>query len=376
MEFSIEATAQGTSARAGRFTTAHGEVQTPIFMPVGTVGSVKAVHQRELRDDIRAQIILGNTYHLYLRPGLDILHRVGGLHRFNGWEKPILTDSGGFQVFSLTGIRKLSREGVSFRSHIDGSKHFFTPENVVDTQRIIGADIMMALDECPPGTSDYAYARKSLDLTMDWLRRGWKRYRDTEPVHGYYQSWFPIVQGCTYPDLRREAAKEIADLRADGNAIGGLAVGEPAEVMYDMIEVVNDILPQDRPRYLMGVGTPVNILEAIDRGVDMMDCVMPTRNGRNGMIFTRHGILNMRNRKWADCFDSLDAGGPSFVDEAYSRAYVRHLVTSGELLGLQICSIHNLAFYLWLVGEARRHIVAGDFAQWKADIIPDLQRRL
>lgn len=376
MEFSIEATAQGTSARAGRFTTAHGEVQTPIFMPVGTVGSVKAVHQRELRDDIRAQIILGNTYHLYLRPGLDILRRVGGLHRFNGWEKPILTDSGGFQVFSLTGIRKLSREGVSFRSHIDGSKHFFTPENVVDTQRIIGADIMMALDECPPGTSDYAYARKSLDLTMDWLRRGWKRYLDTEPVHGYYQSWFPIVQGCTYPDLRREAAKEIADLRADGNAIGGLAVGEPAEVMYDMIEVVNDILPQDRPRYLMGVGTPVNILEAIDRGVDMMDCVMPTRNGRNGMIFTRHGILNMRNRKWADCFDSLDAGGPSFVDEAYSRAYVRHLVTSGELLGLQICSIHNLAFYLWLVGEARRHIVAGDFAQWKADIIPDLQRRL
>ncbi len=376
MEFRIEASPQATSGRAGTFTTAHGEVKTPIFMPVGTVGSVKAVHQRELRNDIKAQIILGNTYHLYLRPGLEILNKAGGLHRFMGWEKPILTDSGGFQVFSLTGIRKLREEGVSFRSHIDGSKHLFTPENVVDTQRMIGADIMMALDECPPGTSDYAYARKSLDLTMNWLRRGWKRYNETEGLYGYRQSWFPIVQGCVYKDLRRESATEIAELGADGNAIGGLAVGEPAETMYEMIEVVNEILPTDQPRYLMGVGTPANILEAIDRGVDMMDCVMPTRNGRNGMIFTRNGIMNMRNRKWADCFEPLDEGGPSFVDEAYTKAYVRHLVTSSEILGLQICSIHNLAFYLWLVTEARNHLVAGDFHTWKTAILPDLTRRL
>ena len=367
MEFSIEATAQGTSARAGRFTTAHGEVQTPIFMPVGTVGSVKAVHQRELRDDIRAQIILGNTYHLYLRPGLDILRRVGGLHRFNGWEKPILTDSGGFQVFSLTGIRKLSREGVSFRSHIDGSKHFFTPENVVDTQRIIGADIMMALDECPPGTSDYAYARKSLDLTMDWLRRGWKRYRDTEPVHGYYQSWFPIVQGCTYPDLRREAAKEIADLRADGNAIGGLAVGEPAEVMYDMIEVVNDILPQDRPRYLMGVGTPDCLLEGVLRGVDMFDCVLATRIARNGTVLTSKGRVVVKNAQYAHDFGPIDAECDCYACQHFSRAYVRHLLKAGEITGGRLASIHNLRFLIHLMEQIREAIANDCFLDFRKE---------
>lgn len=376
MKFSIEATSAGTSARAASFTTAHGEVATPVFMPVGTVGSVKAVHQRELRDDIKARIILGNTYHLYLRPGTDILHRAGGLHKFMGWDRPILTDSGGFQVFSLSSQRKLREEGALFRSHIDGSKHMFTPENVVDIQRIIGSDIMMALDECPPGTADYDYASRSLDLTLRWLQRGWDHYRSTEPLYGHYQSYFPIVQGCVYPDLRRKSAEFVASLGADGNAIGGLAVGEPTEKMYEMIEVVNEILPADRPRYLMGVGTPANILEAIDRGVDMMDCVMPTRNGRNGMIFTRHGILNMRNRKWADCFEPLDEGGPAWIDEAYSRAYVRHLVTTGEILGLQICSIHNLAFYLWLVDEARRHIVAGDFATWKPAMVEAVTRRL
>lgn len=376
MKFTIDATAAGTAARAGVFTTGHGPVATPVFMPVGTVGSVKAVHQRELRDDIKARIILGNTYHLYLRPGTEILRKAGGLHRFIGWERPILTDSGGFQVFSLSGQRKLREEGALFRSHIDGSKHLFTPENVVDIQRIIGSDIMMALDECAPGTSDYDYAARSLDLTNRWLRRGWEHYNSTEPLYGHHQSYFPIVQGCVYPELRRQSAEFVASLGADGNAIGGLAVGEPTEKMYEMIEVVNEILPADRPRYLMGVGTPANILEAIDRGVDMMDCVMPTRNGRNGMIFTRNGIMNMRNRKWADDFAPLDAGGPAWVDEAYSRAYVRHLVTTGEILGLQICSIHNLAFYLWLVDEARRHIVVGDFAQWKPLMVENVTRRL
>lgn len=376
MDFKIEAPAAGSAARAGMIYTDHGEIPTPIFMPVGTVGSVKGVHFRELRDDIDAKIILGNTYHLYLRPGLDILRSAGGLHKFNGWHRPILTDSGGFQVFSLSSNRKLKEEGAYFRSHIDGSKHLFTPEGVVDIQRIIGADIMMALDECPPGTSDYEYARKSLGLTMRWLRRGWDRYKATEGLYGYRQAYFPIVQGCVYPDLRREAAKAVADFGADGNAIGGLAVGEPTEKMYEMIEVVNDILPADRPRYLMGVGTPANILEAIDRGVDMMDCVMPTRNGRNGMIFTRHGIMNMRNRKWADDFSPLDEGGPSYVDEAYSKAYVRHLFVSNELLAMQIASIHNLAFYLWLVREARSHIVAGDFASWKASMVEAVTRRL
>ncbi len=376
MKFSIESTAPSTNARAASFTTDHGTVQTPIFMPVGTVGSVKGVHFRELRDDINAQIILGNTYHLYLRPGLDILHQAGGLHKFIGWERPILTDSGGFQVFSLSANRRLEEEGAWFKSHIDGSKHLFTPEGVVDIERTIGADIMMALDECPPGTADRDYARKSLDLTMRWLDRGWKRYKETEGRYGYYQSYFPIVQGCVYPDLRSEAARRVAEYGADGNAIGGLAVGEPVEAMYDMIEVVNEILPQDRPRYLMGVGTPANILEAIDRGVDMMDCVMPTRNGRNGMIFTRNGIMNMRNRKWADDYSPLDAGGPSFVDEVYSKAYVRHLFVSSELLAMQIASIHNLAFYLWLVREARRRIVDGDFASWKASMVESVTRRL
>ena len=376
MDFKLEATAPGTAARAGLITTDHGEIRTPIFMPVGTVGSVKAVPQRELREDVKAQIILGNTYHLYLRPGIEILEKAGGLHKFNGWDRPILTDSGGFQVFSLSANRKLTEEGAWFRSHIDGSKHLFTPEKVVDIERSIGADIMMALDECPPGTAERSYARKSLDLTHRWLARGWKRYKETEGKYGYSQAYFPIVQGVTYPDLRRESAKFVADLGADGNAIGGLAVGEPAEVMYEMIEVVNDILPADRPRYLMGVGTPANILEAIDRGVDMMDCVMPTRNGRNGMLFTRHGIMNMRNRKWADDFSPLQEDGPSYVDTAYTKAYVRHLFIADEILAMQIASIHNLAFYLWLVEEARRHIMAGDFSSWKREMLECVTRRL
>ncbi len=376
MDFKIEATAPDTLARAGEITTDHGKIPTPIFMPVGTVGSVKGVHMRELRDDIDAKIILGNTYHLYLRPGLEILRQAGGLHKFNGWERPILTDSGGFQVFSLSANRKLKEDGAHFRSHIDGSKHVFTPEGVVDIQRVIGADIMMALDECTPGTADYDYAKKSLGLTQRWLERGWKRYKETEGLYGYSQAYFPIVQGCVYPELRREAAKHVADLGADGNAIGGLAVGEPTEKMYEMIEVVNEILPEDKPRYLMGVGTPANILEAIDRGVDMMDCVMPTRNGRNGMIFTRNGIMNMRNKKWADDFTPLDEGGACWVDEVYSKAYVRHLFVSQELLGMQIASIHNLAFYLWLVREARKHIIAGDFKSWKTEMVERVTRRL
>lgn len=376
MDFRIDGVAPDSAARAGMITTAHGEVPTPIFMPVGTVGSVKGVHMHELKNDIDAKIILGNTYHLYLRPGLDILRHAGGLHKFNSWDRPILTDSGGFQVFSLTDIRKLKEEGVWFRSHIDGSKHLFTPENVVDTERVIGADIMMALDECCPGDADRDYAEKSLRLTQRWLERGWKRYKETEGLYGYDQAYFPIVQGCTYKDLRQDAAKHIADLGADGNAIGGLAVGEPTEVMYDMIEVVNDILPQNKPRYLMGVGTPANILEAIDRGVDMMDCVMPTRNGRNGMIFTRNGIINLKNKKWENDFGPLDPGGASIVDEEYSRAYLRHLFTAHELLGMQIASIHNLAFYLWLVREARKHILDGDFKSWKEEMVVNVTRRL
>ena len=376
MDFKLQATDTQRAARAGLITTDHGQIETPIFMPVGTVGSVKGVHMRELRDDINAQIILGNTYHLYLRPGTEILRQAGGLHKFNGWDRPILTDSGGFQVFSLSANRKLKEEGAYFRSHIDGSKHLFTPEGVVDIQRSIGADIMMALDECPPGTSDYAYARKSLDLTHRWLRRGWERYTSTEGLYGYHQAYFPIVQGCTYPELRRESAKFVTDLGAEGNAIGGLAVGEPAEVMYDMIEVVNEILPADRPRYLMGVGTPANILEAIDRGVDMMDCVMPTRNGRNGMLFTPDGIMNMRNKKWADDFSPIDETSDCFVDRVYSKAYLRHLFIAQELLAMQIASIHNLAFYLWLVREARKHIIAGDFKTWKTGMMERVTRRL
>ena len=376
MEYKLQATAPGSEARAGIITTDHGEIETPIFMPVGTLGSVKGVHTREIRDDIKAQIILGNTYHLYLRPGIEILEKAGGLHKFNGWERPILTDSGGFQVFSLSSNRKLKEEGAYFRSHIDGSKHLFTPEGVVDIQRSIGADIMMALDECAPGTADYDYAKQSLGLTHRWLKRGWDRFNATEGKYGYRQTFFPIVQGCVYPDLRRESAKFVSDLGAEGNAIGGLAVGEPTEQMYNMIEVVNEILPKDKPRYLMGVGTPANILEAIDRGVDMMDCVMPTRNGRNGMIFTRNGIMNMRNKKWEDDFSPLDEGGAAWVDEVYSRAYVRHLFISSELLAMQIASIHNLAFYLWLVGEARKHIIAGDFKAWKTEMVQRVTQRL
>lgn len=376
MTFEIQHTDSLSHARAGLMTTAHGTVPTPIFMPVGTVGSVKGIHQRELKDDINARIILGNTYHLYLRPGTDILARAGGLHRFMGWNRPILTDSGGFQVFSLSAIRKLTDEGAHFRSHIDGSKHLFTPENVVDIQRIIGSDIMMALDECTPGTADYKYARKSLDLTLRWMERGWSHFNATQPLYGFDQSWFPIVQGCTYTDLRRESAERVASLGADGNAIGGLAVGEPAEVMYEMIDVVNEILPQDKPRYLMGVGTPVNILEAIERGVDMMDCVMPTRNGRNAYLFTPEGTMNMRNRKWADDFSPLWEGSPSFTGRAYTKAYLRHLFIADELLALQIASIHNLAFYLWLVGEARTHIINGDFKPWKDELVLRLSKRL
>ncbi|MCM1504270.1 MAG: tRNA guanosine(34) transglycosylase Tgt [Muribaculum sp.] len=376
MEFELQATDSSSNARAGLITTDHGTIRTPIFMPVGTVGSVKAVHIRELKEDVKAQIILGNTYHLYLRPGTDILRQAGGLHKFNGWDRPILTDSGGFQVFSLSANRKLKEEGAYFRSHIDGSKHLFTPEGVVDIQRVIGADIMMALDECPSGKADYEYAKQSLGLTMRWLKRGWQRYNDTEGLYGYRQTFFPIVQGCTYPDLRRQAAMEVAELGADGNAIGGLAVGEPAEVMYDMIDVVNEILPKDKPRYLMGVGTPANILEAIERGVDMMDCVMPTRNGRNGMLFTAHGIMNMRNKKWAYDFSPLQEDGPSFVDRVYTKAYVRHLFVAQEILAMQIASIHNLAFYLWLVDEARMHILAGDFKSWKNEMVERVTRRL
>ena len=376
MDYKVVATNNDTKARAGVITTDHGEILTPIFMPVGTVGSVKAVHMSELRDDIKAQIILGNTYHLYLRPGMDIIERAGGLHKFNSWDRPILTDSGGFQVFSLSENRKLREEGVTFRSHIDGSKHLFTPEKVVDIQRSIGSDIMMALDECPPGTSEYRYAEKSLRLTQGWLERGWKHFNETEPRYGHRQAFFPIVQGCTFTDLRQDAAKHVADLGAEGNAIGGLAVGEPVEVMYEMIEVVNEILPQDRPRYLMGVGTPANMLEAIDRGVDMMDCVMPTRNGRNGMLFTQHGIMNMRNKKWADDFTPLQEDGASVVDHVYSKAYVRHLFIANELLAMQIASIHNLAFYLWLMGEARKHIIDGDFKTWKTSMVERVTRRL
>ncbi len=374
MEFKIDATQGG--ARAGTITTDHGEIRTPVFMPVGTCGAVKAVHIPELRNDVKAQIILGNTYHLYLRPGMEILREAGGLHKFNGWEKPILTDSGGFQVFSLADRRKLTEEGAHFSSHIDGSKHLFTPEGVVDIERVIGADIMMALDECPPGDSDYAYASKSLDLTLRWLDRGWRRYTDTEGLYGYNQAYFPIVQGCTFPNLRRRSAEHVAALGADGNAIGGLAVGEPVEKMYEMIEVVNEILPADKPRYLMGVGTPANILEAISRGVDMMDCVMPTRNGRNGMLFTPEGTMNMRNAKWAHDFSPLWPGGASFVDTVYTKAYVRHLFVANEILAMQIASLHNLAFYLWLTGEARKHIIEGDFIAWRDDILPRLSRRL
>ena len=376
MKFEITHTDPRTNARTGLITTGHGEIPTPIFMPVGTVGSVKGVHQRELSDDINARIILGNTYHLYLRPGMDIIRQAGGLHKFIGWDRAILTDSGGFQVFSLAENRKITDKGVTFRSHIDGSKHLFTPENVVDIERTIGSDIMMALDECTPYPCTYEYATKSLDITHKWLARGVQHFKETEPLYGHSQAYFPIVQGSVYKDLREKSAEFIASQGMDGNAIGGLSVGEPVEMMYEMIEVVNNILPKDKPRYLMGVGTPANIIEGVARGIDMFDCVMPTRNGRNGMIFTSEGTINLKNEKWKNDFTPLDPNGTSFVDHCYTRAYVRHLVVSGERLAAQIASIHNLAFYLALVAEIRSRIADGTFADWKDGAAKRMMQRL
>ncbi len=376
MDFEIKARCVQTHARTGVITTDHGCIETPIFMPVGTVGSVKAVHMRELRDEINAQIILGNTYHLYLRPGLDILRRAGGLHRFGGWNRSILTDSGGYQVFSLTDRRKITPEGVTFRSHIDGSKHLFTPERVMDIERTIGADIIMAFDECCPGDADYKYAERSLALTESWLDRCVERIGETEPLYGYRQSLFPIVQGCVYPDLRRRAAEKIASIGADGNAIGGLAVGEPTEKMYEMIELTNEYLPDDKPRYLMGVGTPINLLEGIARGVDMFDCIMPTRNGRNGQLFTWEGTINIRNAKWAKELRPINPEGTTWVDREYTLGYLHHLIKAEEILGLQIASIHNLGFYLELMSEARRHIALGDFGTWKGEMVHRMNKRL
>jgi len=376
MKFDLLTTDPKSKARAGELHTDHGIVPTPVFMPVGTLGAVKAVHMRELREDIGAPIMLSNTYHLYLRPGTDVLEHAGGLHKFNGWDRPILTDSGGFQVHSLSDIRKITEEGVKFQSHIDGSRHLFTPENVMDTQRSIGADICMAFDECTPWPCDYEYASQSLDLTHRWLARCMKRFKETDPHYGYEQSLFPIVQGSTYRDLRIKSAEVIASHNADGNAIGGLSVGEPAEMMYEITELVCGILPKDKPRYLMGVGTPVNILENIALGIDMFDCVMPTRNGRNGMLFTSKGTINLRNEKWKDDFSPLDAEGTSYVDREYSRAYVKHLFKAGEMLGPMIASIHNLAFYQWLVSEARKHLEEGDFTSWKSTMVKQLSVKL
>ena len=376
MNFNVVSNDPRSNARAGVLNTDHGPIETPIFMPVGTAGTVKACHLRDVRDEVKAQIILGNTYHLYLRPGLDVLETAGGLHKFNGWDRPILTDSGGFQVFSLTGIRKMKEEGVTFQSHIDGSRHLFTPERVMDIQRSIGADIMMAFDECTPGTADYKYAKPSMERTHRWLDRCIERFNATEPKYGCEQALFPIVQGCVYRDLREESAEYIASKDAVGNAIGGLAVGEPTEKMYEMIELVNTILPKDRPRYLMGVGTPANILEGISRGVDMFDCVMPTRNGRNGMIFTSEGIINIKNEKWKMDFSPVDPNGETFVDAQYTRAYLRHLFVAGEILGPMIASLHNIGFYLWLVREARKHIIAGDFATWRDAMLQKVTKRL
>ncbi len=376
MKFTLQSNTPLSKARAGRIETDHGSIETPIFMPVGTIGSVKGVLSKDLKEDIKAQIILGNTYHLYLRPGIDIIEQAGGLHRFIGWDKPILTDSGGFQVFSLGDIRKLTEEGAKFQSHIDGSRHLFTPENVIDTQRTIGADIIMAFDECTPGDADYSYAKKSLELTQRWLERCIIRFNETEPKYGYSQSFFPIVQGCVYPELRKIAAEHVATFNSDGYAIGGLSVGEKEADMYEMIEVVNEVLPEEKPRYLMGVGTPVNILQAIDRGIDMFDCVMPTRNGRNGMLFTQKGIINIKNNKWKDDFSPIDPDGTSYVDQHYSKAYLRHLFNAKEMLAAQIGSIHNLAFYLWLVGEARKQILAGTFKEWKELMVKQLAHRL
>ena len=377
--FSISAKDGGSSARSGEISTDHGEIRTPIFMPVGTVGSVKGVYHRDLREDIGAEIILGNTYHLYLRPGLETLRSAGGLHKFESWDGPILTDSGGFQVFSLAPIRKLTPEGCTFASHIDGSRHTFTPENNVDTQRIIGADIVMALDECCPGDADFRYAEKSLALTRDWLERVARRFDGTDPLYGYSQTMFPIIQGCVYPELRKRAVEHALTLDNDnrgGYAVGGLAVGEPVEKMYEMLEVTCPLLPEGKPRYLMGVGTPANILEGIARGIDMFDCVMPTRNGRNGMLFTWNGVMNMRNAKWTGDFSELDPSGTSFVDHTYSKAYLHHLFIAGEMFAAMVASQHNLAFYLDLVRTARAHIEAGDFASWKASAVPKLSERL
>lgn len=376
MEFKNIINDNKTKARAGVLTTEHGEIQTPIFMPVGTAGTVKAVHIRDIKQEVDAQIILGNTYHLFLRPGLEILEAVGGLHKFNGWDRPILTDSGGFQVYSLNGIRKITEEGVKFQSHIDGSRHMFTPERVMDIERTIGADIMMAFDECTPYPCDYEYARNSMERTHRWLDRCFDRFNSTPPKYGFQQSLFPIIQGSVYHDLRKISAEKIASCNADGNAIGGLAVGEPAEKMYEIINLVTDILPQSKPRYLMGVGTPMNILEGIERGVDMFDCVMPSRNGRNGMLFTSKGIINIKNRKWANDFSPVDSDGTTFVDHEYNRAYLRHLFASKELLGPMIASIHNLGFYLWLVKQAREHIIEGDFLLWKKQMVKQVATRL
>ena len=376
MEFRISHRDTKSQARAGTLITDHSEIQTPVFMPVGTAGSVKGIHQRDLQNDVDAPIILGNTYHLYLRPGLEILKGAGGLHKFINWDRSILTDSGGYQVFSLAANRKLKPEGAWFSSHIDGSKHIFTPENIVDTQRIIGADIMMAFDECTPWPCDLKYAKDSLKLTHQWLKRGLNQFHSTGPHYGHQQAFFPIVQGSVFKELRKESAAYIAEKGAEGNAIGGLSVGEPAEEMYEMIEVVNEVLPDDKPRYLMGVGTPVNILEAIALGVDMFDCVMPTRNGRNGMLFTSEGIINIKNRKWMDDYSPIDISGNSFVDMQYSKAYLRHLIISGEMLGAQIASLHNLAFYLWLVRKAFEEIKSGTFTAWKKKMIPALSTRL
>ncbi|MGB0508579.1 MAG: tRNA guanosine(34) transglycosylase Tgt [Schleiferiaceae bacterium] len=376
MKFQLEHTDPKSSARAGTITTDHGQIQTPIFMPVGTAGTVKGVHTKDLKEDTKAQIILGNTYHLFLRPGTGILKDAGGLHKFNGWDRPILTDSGGYQVYSLANQRKITEEGATFASHIDGTKHLFTPERVMDIQREIGADIIMAFDECPPYPSTYDYAKKSMHMTHRWLDRCFDRLDQVEPLYGYNQTLFPIIQGSTYEDLRNESAEYVASKNADGNAIGGLSVGEPAEEMYKHAAGACAILPKDKPRYLMGVGTPANILENISLGVDMFDCVMPTRNGRNGQIFTSEGIVNIRNKKWENVHEPLDPNGTSFVDSQYSKAYVRHLIHSKESLGAQIASMHNIRFYLWLVEQARAHIIAGDFASWKNEMVPKLERRL
>lgn len=376
MKFTLEHTDRQSKARAGEIVTDHGVIKTPIFMPVGTAAAMKGIFHRDLKDEVKAQIILANTYHLYLRPGMEIIEQAGGVHRFSSWDGPMLTDSGGFQVFSLAACRKLKEEGCHFQSHIDGSRHLFTPESVIDTERTIGADIMMAFDECPPGDAPKEYAAKSLALTERWLDRCFNQYHKTQPKYGHYQSLFPIVQGCGYADLRAKAAENVLQYNADGYAIGGLAVGEPTEVMYAMIEVVNAILPTDKPRYLMGVGTPINILEGIARGVDMFDCVMPTRNGRNGQLFTSEGVINIRNKKWENDFSPIDANGTTFVDRQYTKAYLHHLVVCGEMLAAQIASLHNTGFYLWLVGQAREHIIAGDFSVWKDMMVEKLSRRL